>query len=120
MEANTHMDLPSCFCLGVVGPELLLNLLCALHGMHHRGKVYEERIANGLDDRPVMHSHGLVDGPIVRLQQLQHARFIVAHLATKAHNVSEHDRGQVTGLSVNHRGYLLLQPRFAQGGNHAL
>ena len=37
---------------------------------------------------------------IVHLQQPQHAGFVAAHLAAKAHHVGEHDGGQTARLSL--------------------
>src|SRR5262249_42773326 len=101
------------FPLDVIGAELGENTLGTPHGMDNQSELYKEAIPCGLNDLAVMLSDRLVDGPDMEVEQTQHARFIGAHLATEAHNIREHDGGQATGLSLNHRGYPLLQPRFA-------
>ena len=59
---------------------------------------YEKTIASGLNNMPVMLSDCLLDDLVMDLQQPQHAGFIGAHLAAEAHDVGEHDRGQLAGL----------------------
>src|SRR5262245_24567793 len=67
--------------------------------MDDGGKVYQEAISDGLDDPPVMLHHRLTDDLIMPLQQPQHTDFIGPHLAAKADDVGEHDRGKSAGLS---------------------
>ena len=83
--------------------ELGLNLLGALHGMDDGGKVHQEGITDGFDDVAVMLSHGLLDDLVMDVQQPQHAGFIRAHLAAKADDVGEHDRGELAGLNLLHQ-----------------
>jgi hypothetical protein len=47
-------------------------------------------------------SYRLLDNLIMYVEQSQHARFIRPHLATEAHDVSEHDRGKLAGFGLNH------------------
>src|SRR5262245_22153339 len=67
--------------------------------MNHGGEIYQEGIADGLDDLTVMLGHHLPDELIMDLQQSQHAGFIGPHLAAKADDVGEHNRRQATVLS---------------------
>jgi hypothetical protein len=69
-----------------------VDLLGALHSMHHGRKIDQERILNGFDDVPVMLHDGVLDEPVMHLQQPQHAGFVSAHLTAEAHDVREHDR----------------------------
>ena len=77
-----------------MGAELGLNLLGALHGVNDGGKIYQEGITDGFDDRAVMRSHRLLNELIMDVQQPQRAGFVGAHLAAKADDVGEHDRRQ--------------------------
>src|SRR5262249_11085364 len=99
MNANAYMDLLSCLLLGIVRTELRLNSLGALYSVDDGRKVYQERIVDRLDDVAVILSHRLLDDLVMSLQQPQHAGFISPHLAAKADDVGEHDRGQFAGLS---------------------
>ena len=54
MDADADVNLLGFLLLGVVRPELGLNLLGALHGMDDGGKVHQEGITNGFDDMAVM------------------------------------------------------------------
>ncbi len=101
MNADADVNLFGFLFLGVVRPQLRLNLLRALHGMHDGGKVHQEGIADGLDDRG--HDAQLTAcwmSLIMDIQQPQHAGFVAAHLAAKADDVGEHDRGQLAGLGL--------------------
>jgi hypothetical protein len=48
-----------------------------------------------LCDRPL-------DEVVMDFQQAQHAGFIAAHLAAKAHDIGEHDRRQFARLGLLH------------------
>jgi hypothetical protein len=61
VDADTDVDLLDRLFLGIVGAELGLNVLCALHGVDYRGEVYQERITDGFNDVTVMLSHSLFD-----------------------------------------------------------
>ena len=61
MDADADVNLFGWLFLGVVSPELGLNLLGALHGVDDGGKVHQKGIADGLDDRAVMLSHRLLN-----------------------------------------------------------
>ena len=56
MNADADVNLFSLGFLGVVRPQLRLNLLGALHSMDHGGKVYQECVTDGFDDCAVMFS----------------------------------------------------------------
>src|SRR5262245_442781 len=98
MNTDTDVNLVGRLLGSVVSPELSVNLLGALHGMNHRGEVYQKGIANGLDNRAVMLGDSLLNELIMGFQQSQRAGFVAAHLAAKAYDVGEHDRGQLAGL----------------------
>src|SRR5262245_3657323 len=98
MNADAEVNLFSWVLLSIVSTELCLNVLGALHGVNNGGKIYQEGIAHGLDDRAMMVNHCLLDKTIMDVQQPQHTSFIGAHLAAKAHDVGEHDRGQPSML----------------------
>ena len=100
VNADADVNLLGCLFLGVVSAELGLNLLGALHGMDDGGKVHQEGIADGFDDRAVMRSHRLLDELIMDVQQPQRAGFIAAHLAAKADDVGEHDRRQLARFGL--------------------
>ena len=51
VDADADVNLFASLFLGVVGSELGLNLLRALHGVDDGGKVHQEGITHGLDDR---------------------------------------------------------------------
>ena len=70
------------------------NLLGALHGVDDGGEVDQKGVAHGFDHRTVMFSHCVLDKLVVDVEQPQHAGFVAAHLAAKADDVGEHDRGQ--------------------------
>ena len=57
MNTNADMNLFVLFFLSIVGVELTLNLLGALHGVHHRGKVHQEGIPDSFDDVSVVSSN---------------------------------------------------------------
>ena len=61
VNADADMNLLGFVFLGVVRPQLRLNLLGALHGMDHRGKVHQEGITDGFDDVAVMCAHRLLN-----------------------------------------------------------
>ena len=86
------------FVLSVLGPTLGLDLLGTLHSMHHGREVHQEGVAHKLNDVPVMRAHRVLDDLVMHLQQPQHASFVCTHLAAKAHDVGEHNRGQTAGL----------------------
>ena len=94
MDADAHVNLFVLRSFGVVRFELGLDLLRALHGMDDRGKVHQEGIAHGFDDRAMMRSYCLLNNAIVDIEQPQHASFVDTHLAAKADDVGEHDRRQ--------------------------
>jgi hypothetical protein len=94
------VDLLGGVLLDIVGMELGLNTLGALDSVDDGREVHEESIANRFDDRAMILSHCLLDEQVMPVKQTQHASFISAHLATKAHHVGEHDRGQSAGLGV--------------------
>ncbi len=75
-----------------MGTELYLNLLRALHGVDDGGKVYQERITDGFDNRTMMRYHGPLNNLVMEVQQPQRPSFISAHLAAEADDVGEHDR----------------------------
>src|SRR5262245_35047530 len=84
--------------VGIVGPALRLDRLSALHGIDYRGEVYQEGIAHGLDDMPVMFADSLPDDLVMNFEHPQHASFIAAHLTTKADDVRKHNRRQPPSL----------------------
>jgi hypothetical protein len=88
--------------LGIVFPQLALNLLSTLHGVHHGGKIHQEGIPHNLDDMPMMFSYSVLDELIMHLQQPQHARFIGTHLAAKADDIGEHNCRELTGFGLKH------------------
>jgi hypothetical protein len=98
VDANADMDLLGFFLVAIVSTELRLNLLGTLYGVDHGGKVHQKGVTDGFDDNTMMLSHCLPNDLVMNLQQPQRASFIVAHLATKAHDVGEHDSGQLAGL----------------------
>jgi hypothetical protein len=103
VNADADMDLFSWLFLCVVTAQLRLNLLGTLHGMDDRGEVHQEGIADGLDDGAVMDTYCLLDELVMGVQPLEGTRFISAHLAAKARDVGEHDRGELTSLGLRHR-----------------
>src|SRR5262245_39361381 len=107
MNADADMDLFSFVLLGVLGTQVRLNSLRTLHGIDDGGKIYQKRITDRLNDRTMTFSHGLADDPVMDVEQPQHAGFIGAHLAAKAHDVSEHDRSQPAGLGGPRAGGVL-------------
>src|SRR5262245_53636822 len=98
MDADTDVDLFGRLFVCIVGAKSSLNLLSALHGLDHGGKLHEEAIPGGLSEVTVVLTYGLLDELVVELQQPQHASFVAAHLATKADDVGEHDGGEFAGL----------------------
>ena len=62
--------------------------------MHDRGKLDQEGIPDGFDDVTVMFTHSLLDELVMDVQEPHRARFVRAHLAAEADDVSEHNRGQ--------------------------
>jgi hypothetical protein len=46
--------------------------------------------------------HGLLHELVMDFQQPQHAGFVGAHLAAKAHHVGKHDGVQLTSLGHSH------------------
>ena len=76
VNADADVNLLSWLFLSVVGTQLCLNLLGALHGMDDRGKVYQKGIAHRFDDRAVMLSDRLLNDAIMDVQQPQHAGFV--------------------------------------------
>ena len=99
MNADADVNLFGFLFLGVVRPQLGLNLLGALHGVDDGRKVHQEGITDGFDDLAVMGTHRLLNELIMDVQQPQHAGFVRAHLAAKADDVGEHDRREFAGLS---------------------
>jgi hypothetical protein len=83
MDADADMDLFVFGSLSVMGFELSLNLLCALHGVHDRREVHEKGIAHNLDDGAMMLTYRLLDEAIMDVQQPQHTGFVIAHLAAR-------------------------------------
>jgi hypothetical protein len=100
VDADARVNLLIGFLLGIVGTELSLETLRALHGMNDRGKVDQEGIAAGLDDGAMMFSDRLLNDAIMDMQQPQHAGFVGTHLAAKAYHVGEHDGCQLAGLGL--------------------
>src|SRR5438445_6739988 len=98
MNANTDVDLLGTVLFCVVSTELGLNMLCALHGVDHGGKLYQEAIPRRLNDLATMFSHGLLDDLIMDGQQAQRAGFVTAHVAAEAYHVGEHDGSEFAGL----------------------
>jgi hypothetical protein len=98
MDANADLDLFGSIFRGVVGLELPLDVLGALHGMHDGGEVDEKGVTNRFDDLAVMCSDGLVDHVIMYVQQAQHACFIRAHLTAETDDIGEHDGRQLARL----------------------
>ncbi len=78
-----------------------LPLLGTLRGVDHGGKVYQKSVAHSLDDRPVVDNSRLLNDLVMRIQQVQRAGFIAAHLAAKADDVGKHDRRQPPILGVH-------------------
>ena len=76
VDADADVDLFRFLFLGVVGAELRLNLLGALHGVDHGREVDQEGIAHGFDDRAMMLSDGLLDELVMDVQQPQRAGFV--------------------------------------------
>jgi hypothetical protein len=103
MDANADVDLLSFFLVRVVNPELSLNLLGALDSVDDGGEVYQEGVTDGLDDLSLVLSDSLSDKLVMDFQQPQGAGFVAAHLAAKADDVSEHDRGQFAHFCRSHR-----------------
>jgi hypothetical protein len=99
VNADADMNLLGIVFLGVMGFELRLNTLGALHGVDDGGEVYQEGIPDGLDDNTVMLSDSLPDSLIMHVQQPQCASFVAPHLTAEADDISEHDRGQSADLS---------------------
>ena len=58
----------------------------------------------------------LVDDLIMEAQQVEGMGFVRAHLAAKADDVGEHDRGQTAGLGLHHKRYFPPPMRDYQGG----
>jgi hypothetical protein len=83
-----------------VHPQLGLNVLGALYRMDHGREVYQEGIADGLDDRPVMLGDCVLNDLIMDTQQPQHAGFVAAHLPAEADDVGKHDRGELAGFDL--------------------
>jgi hypothetical protein len=100
MNADAEVKLFLLGFLGIVRPQLPLNLLGALHSVDNGGKVGEECVTDGFDDYAVMFTHRLLDELIMDVQQPQHTGFISAHLAAEADDVRKHDRGQPPMLHV--------------------
>ena len=92
VDTDADVNLFVRFFLCVVGAQLILNLLGALHSMNDRGKVYQEGITDSFDDRAVILGHSLLDDLIMRLQQSQRTGFISTHLTAKADDVGKHNR----------------------------
>jgi len=94
MDPDADVNLLSRLFVCIVGAELGVNLLGALHSVDHGGRVHQKGIANRLDDRAVMLGNCLLNDVVMDLQQPQRAGFIAAHVTAKADDVGEHDRGQ--------------------------
>ena len=101
MNADTDVNLFGLLLLGVVRSQLGVNRLRALHGMNDGGKLDEKGVTNGFNDMAMIHTHSLLDEPIMDVQQPHRARFVGAHLAAEANDVGEHDRRQPPLLSVD-------------------
>src|SRR5690349_4672709 len=69
--------------------------------MDDGGEVDEEGVTDGFDDMAVMCAHGLVEEVVMDVQQSHGARFVRAHLAAEADDVSEHNRGQPPSLQLH-------------------
>jgi hypothetical protein len=76
-----------------MGFELRVNLLRALDRIDYRGEIDQEAVTDGFNDCAVKFGDGMLNELVVDLQQAQHAGFVRAHLAAKANDVGEHDRG---------------------------
>jgi len=98
MNADADVNLFALIFLGVVSAKLRLDTLGTLHSVNDRGEVHQEAITHSLDDCPMIVSDRLLDDLIVDSEHPQRAGFIGAHLAAEAHEVGEHDGGQLTGL----------------------
>jgi hypothetical protein len=115
VDADAHMDLLGFFLLSIVGAELSLDLLRALHGVDDGGKVHQKGITDSFDDHTTMRSHGLLNNLIVDVEQPQHAGFIRAHLPAKAHHVGKHDGRQLASFGSCRRRRLS-----AHGGDYVV
>ena len=116
MNPDTDMNLFGWLFVRVVSFELALNLLGALHGMNDGRKIDQEGIPDGFDDCAMTIGDCPLDNLIMNIQQPQHPPFVRAHLATKAHDVGEHDRGQTAGLGLHDKRYFPPPMRDYQGG----
>jgi hypothetical protein len=102
MDADTDVNLLGYLFAGIVSTKLLLNELGTPHGMDYRRELYQKGITNSLNHVAVILGHGLPHELVMDFQQPQHAGFVSAHLATKAHYVGEHDGVQLAGLGRSH------------------
>jgi hypothetical protein len=107
MNADAHVNLLSGFLPVIVCPELCLKVLGALDRLHDRGKIDQEGIPYGFDNRAMMFCDRLADELIVNIQQAQHTSFVAAHLADEAHDIGKHDRGQPPMLCGSRPGAVL-------------
>jgi hypothetical protein len=107
MNADADVNLLCILLPVIVSPELRLKVLGALDRLHDRGKIDQEGIANGFNDRAMVRGYGLLDNLIVNIQQAQHTGFVAAHLAAEAHDVGEHNRGQPPMLCESRPGAVL-------------
>ena len=94
MDADADVNLLGGFFLAVVRVKQRLNLLGTLYRMNHGGEVHQKGVPDGLDHCPMMLSDRSLDKLVMRVQPPQHAGLIASHLATKAHDIREHDRRQ--------------------------
>src|SRR5262245_4851246 len=99
MNANADVNLFGLVLFGIVGTELRLYMLGALHGIHNRREVHQEAITHGLDDLAVMIGDRLVDNLIMNCEYPQHASFVSAHLAAEANDVGKHNGSKPASLS---------------------
>ena len=89
------MNLLAGLFLGIVGFELVLDMLGALDGVNYGGKIHQKGVTNSFDNVTMMLGHGLLDELVMDGEALQHAGFVGPHLAAKADDVREHDGGEL-------------------------
>src|SRR5262249_20280128 len=93
MEADTDVHLLGYLFAGVVGAKLRLDKLDALYSVYDRGELDQKSVADSLNHAAMVFNHGLPHDPVMDCQQPQRAGFVGPHLAAKADDVGEHDRG---------------------------
>jgi hypothetical protein len=102
VDADTDVHLLGYLFVSIVSMELLLDALSALHGVDHRGEFHQKSVTSSLNHVAIVLNHSLSHELVMGFQQSQHAGFIGAHLAAKAHHVGEHDGVQFAGLRYSH------------------